>query len=59
MNRNKVVSVVLCIIGVIFPVISIVLAVLGVDVKIVCSGIFLTLCFVLLGMVFNKKDDNK
>lgn len=59
MNRNKVVSVVLCIIGVIFAVISIVLAVLGVDVKIVCSGIFLTLCFVLLGIVFNKKDDNK
>lgn len=58
MNKNKI-SIVLCIIGVIFAVISFVLAVFGVDVKIVCSGIFLTLCFVLLGMVFNKKDDNK
>ena len=58
MNKNRV-GIVLCIIGIIFAIISLALAISGVDVKIVCAGIFLTLCFVLLGIVFNNKNNEK
>ena len=58
MNKNRV-SIVLCVIGIIFAIISLALAISGVDVKIVCAGTFLTLCFVALAIILNNRNKDK
>lgn len=58
MEKNKI-SIILSFIAIIIAIISLALALFEVDIRIVCFGIFLTLCFVALSLMFNKKDDNK
>ncbi len=58
MNK-KIVSLFFGIIGVISAIVSLVLAFSDVDVKKVGSAIFLTLCFIALSIIFNRKDKNK
>ena len=58
MGKNKI-SIALRIIGIIFGIISLVLALSGADIKFVCSGIFLTLCFVALAIILNNRNKDK
>ena len=55
MQKNRI-TIVLCIIGIIFGIISLVLALSGADIKFVCSGIFLTLCFNALAIILNDRN---